>query len=275
MSESIKKIEELLSLESGTIEKLVKGEEEVNVDVSGIVVRNSEQEAQLTESINKKTEERYLAGLETGEKRAVNKALEGFGLSLDKAKTLDNFIPVFKEHLTNELSLNPDKKVVELENTVNKLRSNYETLENEYTTFKTTQAEKENKATQRANLLNSIPDNDNYILPKDKLLLLAESEHKFTYDENNVPWPVDASGEMLKDEKTLRPIPASQFLAENFTPNYLGSAGGGAGKGDEFSNTKGGYDEFVQEMEQSGHNIGSEAFQKEAAKRQKDGTLKM
>lgn len=274
MNENIVKIEEFLGIETGTIQKLVEGDKEVSVNLDGYVLRNSEQEQQLSQSIESKTQERYNAGLETGEKRAVNKTLEAMGLSLDKAKTIENLLPLYKDKVATELSIEPDKKVQQLQSDLTQLQTNYGELEKTHTQFVAKKQQEENQAIQDNNLLGAIPDGK-YTLPKEDLLLLAKSKNKFVFDENNIPWATDSAGEVLKDPKTLKPIPAERFMKENFLPNYEIKSDGGAGGGDYVPGSTTQYDDFVAEMKNQGINQGGVEFQKEANKRIKEGSLKI
>lgn len=271
--ENITSIENMLKLEEGTLQKAIESEELVKVELPEVLIRTKEEEETLKSNHEKEKKERYDSGLEVGEKRAVNSALESFGLSLDdKAKTVANFADAFKTKLEVDFKQPKDQKITELESDNEKLRKNLEDVTNSFENFKAEKEAEKEAATIDSSIMSAIPD-EGLIIPKSSIHTLFQAKYKGKIGENNsITWS-NGSGEVIKNETTLAPKTVKEVMADFIKP-YIKSPDGGTGEGDKPSkNGAGTYDDFVKEMANKDVNEGSLAFQEEMQKRLKEKTL--
>jgi len=218
----------------------------------------------------------YNKGKIVGREMMFKEAKEKYSVDFE-GKTLDKFVEAYKAKVIADAKIKPDEKIKELTSDNDKLRSNYTTLENDFTAFKNVQSENQLRVSKDQKILSFIPENG---LKVDRDIALIALKAKSGIDINfndDKGAIVTQNGVIQKDEKTLQPVDIKTFILENITAlNLLEKNGGGAGGSDE---TGGGnatsYDLFVKEMEIAGNPTGSMAFTLEMSKRQKDGTLKV
>lgn len=271
--ENIQYIEQMLKLEEGTLQRAIESEDQVKVELPEVIIRTKQEEEVLKANHEKEKKERYDTALEVGEKRAVNSALEAFGLSLDdKAKTVTNFADVFKTKLEVDLKQPKDQRITELEGDNEKLRKNLSEVTNQFDQFKAEKEAEKEAATIDDNIISAIPD-EGLIIPKANIHTLFKANYKGKIGENNSILWSNGTGEILKNETTLAPKTTNEIMNDFIKP-YIKQPSGGAGEGDNVTkNGAGAYDDFVKEMSEKGVSEGSLDFQKEMQKRLKEKTL--
>ncbi|MDX1351257.1 MAG: hypothetical protein R3279_13460 [Putridiphycobacter sp.] len=246
---------------------------ELKIESENLVIKSKEDHEQFMDNIAKEKKTSYDDGAEVGEKRAVNKALEAYGLQMEEKKTVENFSKLFKQHIVDDAKIEPSKKIEELQSDNEKLRTNYSELETQFSTFKTDVQKKETEAKINSVIMNAVPK-EGTLISADEIGLIFKSRHNIEVDDNNNVI-VKKDGEILKNETTRNPMSVADVMNDFITP-YVKKPDGGKSEGDKGSGNKAGsYESFVQEMEQAGNAEGSMIFSKEMNKRIKDGTLRI
>ena len=217
----------------------------------------------------------YTDGKIAGEEMSVKAAREKFGLEFE-GKKVDNLIEAFKTKTLTEANIKPSERIKELEGEFSTLQKNYNDLEGNFDTFKTTISEKETRSKKDNSILALMPDN--VIVDTDIALmsLKAKTGLDVTFSEAGVALQT-LNGQTVKD-KSLEPLP----LTKEDIAEKLGALGllkikeGGPGGDDELgAGTAGGYTAFIKEMGDAGKPQGSEAFQEELNKRISANTIDM
>lgn len=261
-----------LELDKEEVSKAIEaGELKVNSD-DIVVYKKEDFETYKTNISN----EEYKKGKTAGVEMTIKDAREKYALEFE-GKSFDNFAEAFKTKILAEAKVEPSKKIQELEEDKGKLLKNYQTLESEFSTFKSTIQEKEVRGKKDSTLLSFIPQEGLKVSSDIALMALRSKGIDVNFNEGGKAIPT-INGEPVKDERTLQPVALDSFIAEQI--NGLGlieKPTGGAGGKDEpgGKSAASGYDKFVQEMEANGINRGSEAFNQEMNKRISDKTLKI
>jgi hypothetical protein len=239
-----------------------------------VIVKTKEDHDTFMGNIDLEKKAKYDEGTEVGEKRAVNSALEKFGITLDdQKKTVDNFGTAFKAKIIEESGKEPTQKIKDLETDNEKLRTNFSNLENDFNTYKSSITEQETSRKKDAEILGAIPK-DGLLIGQDEVALIFKNRYDIGYGESgNIE--IKKDGQVLKNNTTLNPLGVSDVMQEFIKPYIKKADGGGGGGDDTGNNTAGSYDAFVKEMSDKGHSEGSADFQTEMTSRMKNGTLKM
>jgi hypothetical protein len=261
----------ITEMDKETVSKAIEaGELSLNVE-NAIIYKKEDFETFKTNLAN----DEYKKGKTAGEEMLIKTLKEQTGLEVEGKKP-EVFVNAFKTKILEEAKIEPSKKIQELEADKNKLLQNYQTLEGEYNTFKTTVTEKETKQKKDTLLMSFIPDKD-LVVDKDIALVALRTKTgiDISFDEKGNPFLVKG-GEMIKDEKTLQPIDAKLFIPQQIEAIGLikkvtGTSSGGS---DDFGGAgTSSYDIFVKEMKNNGIEPGSEKFAVEMNKRIKEKTL--
>jgi len=199
--------------------------------------------------------------------------------NVDFEKTSSEFLGKIKPALESKLSIEPSKKIQELEADKSKLLSNYQTLESEFTGFKTSIAQKETQVKKDSTLLSFIPEKGLKV-GRDIALLAVKSKFglDITFDDSG-QIITTKNGVQIKDDKTLQPVPLKDLMPslikelDLFIPESGGNGGNDEPGGGSSNQTT--YDKFVDDMKKNGIDEGSMQFAEEMQKRQKAGTLKI
>lgn len=215
----------------------------------------------------------YKKGKTAGVEMTIKDAREKHGLDFE-GKSFDNFTEAFKNKILEDAKIEPSKKIQELESDKAQLLTNYQTIENEFNTFKTNITEKETRSKKDNTLLSFIPDNG---LKVDKDITLMALKNKagvdLGYAEDGSSF-ITVNGNVVKDEKTLQPVDPNSYISQTLTGlDLIAKKEGGPGGGDDLGGQAGSYEKFVKEMEANGKPEGSMEFSEEMTKRIKDKTL--
>lgn len=275
---NIDKIEEVLHIEKGTLKAAIEKEDEIEVQIPELVVRTKDEETTFTANIEADKKSRYDSGVEKGEKEAVLRTAKelGFEIADDKAKKIDNLLPLYKDHVIKEANIEPNTKIATLETELNTVRTNYKSLETEHNDLKTNIEKEKQQFKVDKDILASIPkENVEYNVPEDDLLYLIKRKHKFDLQDGKTI-ALGPDGQPIKSGATLEPKPLNEVLIEIIKP-YIAKRKGGTGEEDYTpgQDQEGSYEAFVKEMEKAGHKPGSEKFQLEMKKRVANNTLSL
>lgn len=261
-----------LELDKEEVSKAIEaGELKVNSD-DVVVYKKTDFETYKTNISN----EEYKKGKTAGVEMTIKDAREKYALEFE-GKSFDNFAEAFKNKILTEAKVEPSKKIQELEEDKGKLLKNYQVLESEFTTFKSTIQEKETKGKKDNTLLSFMPKEGLKVGADIALMALRSKGIDVDFDETGNAIPT-INGQPVKDEKTLQPVSLASFIPEQITGlGLIEKPTGGSGGKDEPGGKPqaSGYDKFVQEMEANGIDRGSEDFNREMNKRISDKTLKI
>jgi hypothetical protein len=215
---------------------------------------------------------KYEEGKTAQEEMLVKAAKERNGLSFE-GKSFDKFEEALKAKIIADAKIEPDEKVKELEGSLQILQTNYKTLENEYTTFKTGISEKETQAKKDNTILSFMPDD--VIVPKDIALMAIKNKAGIDVEFTEIGTPLQVINGVVQKDKTQEPVVFSkEFLTGKLKElNLLKTKEGGPGGADELGGGAGDYVAFTKEMEANGVAAGSEKFNLELNKRIKDKTI--
>lgn len=196
--------------------------------------------------------------------------------NVDFEKTSQEIIGKIKPEIESKLSVEPSKRIQELEGDLGKLRENYSALENDFTTYKSSIAERETRS-KKDNVLSSFIPKTGLKVSGDITLLALKNQADIDVDflEDGKPVITEA-GNVVKDQKTLQPIDPAVFITEKLTKlDLIQKPSGGTGEEDGIDGKASGYDKFVKEMEAADISEGSQKFSIEMNKRIKEGSLKV
>lgn len=256
---------------SGAIEK-----GELKISNEGWVIKSKPDFDSFVENT---TRERYNAGIETAEKRAVNLASEKFGVKLDDSKkTIENFANAYAEKLKAELKVEPDKKVQELiereEQYRNKLtdwEKKYTDLNSQFNGFKT-----QNKI--NALIDSSFPRNEKgekvkTLIPENDLRTLFLSRANIDFDDNGNE-AITLDGKKQINTGNLNNLTLNEVYGD-FIKQYIRPVEGGSGNKDD--KTDGGQPGTIEafDKEMVGKGIKGIEYNQEMRKRINEGTLKV
>lgn len=247
---------------------------ELKIENQDLVIKNK---TDFDTFIENTTRERYNAGLEVGEKRAVTTVSEKFGVKLDEQKkTVENFANILKSTLEKELKVEPDKRITELQRDKETLQSNYSTLEGTYNNMLTQIKQTQKNDYINKKLIESIPrlQDGKTIetkIPVEDIILLFKQRYELDIDDTGKEI-VKQSGIVLKNATNLNELSFKDVFS-TFVKDYTKPVEGGAGGGDSSGNAApGSLEAFKKEMEEK--NITGVQLNEEMFKRIKAGTLK-
>lgn len=254
---------------------LEEKKESFEIKSEDLVLRTKDEDTTFSDNLRK---EGIATGAEIGRKEVIKGiGIEGEGLHKSDESAIEAINTFMTTRVTTALAdagKEPDKKIVELEGDILKLRETISTKDGElekvngdFTSFKKTE-------TIKSKLSSLIPDNT--VIPKDKMLTLMSLDIKADIDDNGNVFGVGANGEPIKDaNRSLLPIKevVSNFFSNN--PDYLTGSTGGANGGDSTGSGGGKQTalEFHEEMMKAGNTPGSTVYQTEMTERVKAGTL--
>jgi len=218
----------------------------------------------------------YKKGKIAGYEMLVKEAKEKEGIEVD-GKNFDVFSSELKKKVLADAKIEPTKKIMELENDLKTVRTNYTNLEGEFNTFKEGQLEKETRL-KKDNILSGFIPSEGLKVGSDITLMALKTKAgidiNFTDDNKSV---ITVNGEVVKNPTTLEPVDSKDFIANKLKEmDLISKPNGGAGGSDETGQAKAGsWDSFVIEMKNNDIEQGTDKFSEEMDKRIKDKTLVM
>lgn len=265
MIENLTDLEKSLHLPDGSLDKAIKSADAVKIVLPELIIlTKSDDDARIN---NLKTEFKT-AGLEIGVKEARTK----YGLDFT-GKTIDNFAEALKTKILSEAKIEPDKKVTEITNDLNIMRSNFDKATKDFNDLKVSFIAKENERKINDSVFSKIPENTT--ITKEDIATIFKSKYKMDLADNGSIVFKNGGDEILKNQTTLNPLTMDEVMTQFISP-YIKPASGGAGAGDAAGAGKAGtLEAFGKEMIDKGVKENTQAFNLEMSKRIKDGTLKL
>lgn len=260
--EKITLLEKTLRLPEGSLKAAITDEKEVDIELPTLKVYTEEEENTRIENVRK---EAKTAGVEMAVKEARNK----LGLQFE-GKTIDNLLEHHSKKVLADAKIEPEKKVKELQDDNEKLRTNLTQIQTDFDNFKLN-SKKERDSIETENvILSKIPQNT--LIPQKDVLTVFKANFGIEKDETgNIVFK--KNNEVLKNKTTLSPLTLDEVMNDFITP-YIKPVQGGAGGGDDTGKDKpGSIQAFQKEMEEKGIAAGSVDFNKEMNKRLADKTL--
>lgn len=259
--ENIAEIESSLGIEAGKLKEMIASEESHTIDLSTRII------------LDKPTYEERIANIKkesatTAIEMAVKEQRNTLGLEFT-GKTMENLVTAIKSKVESEATVAPEEKYKALKTDFEKLQSNYTEKESEFTNFKTN-IEKQNQLSEIKNdFTKHIPANT---LVSKATIFTEAKEKGFSFEKEEGKTVVkDASGNIIKDDKTYAPIDLAVWVV-NFSAPYVAKAAGGNGGGDDVPAGKAGsFEAFEKEAQKAGWNDSQK--NEEMAKRVRDKTL--
>lgn len=260
--ENIAELEQTLGLDNGKLKEMIESEEVHKIDLSNKVIIDKPIYEERIANIKKESSTMAL-------EIAIKEQRNALGLEF-QGKTMENLVNAIKAKVESESKIEPEEKYKALKNDFEKLQQNYNSKEEEFTTFKTN--------IQKQQELNEIKNEFTKNIKGETLVskstIFTEAKEKgYSFEKEDGKIVVKLNGEVQKNKDTLSPITVSDFVT-NFSTPYLKTPTGGGGGGDEPDGAKAGsFEAFLKESEKNGWNATKQ--NEEMAKRIKDGTLKM
>jgi len=213
------------------LSKAIEAEKEIDIDILVSKSFTEDEWEQHQESIESEKDQlgknKYDEGKEVGERQLVKKLKEDAGLNYEGKKPED-FIEKFKVKVLEEAKINPDQKVKDLQKDVDALRGTVTEKEEEVKSLngqlKGIQVER--KALEY--LPKKLPEG---WTPGDALTVMRR-DLAFDFDEGGGE-VVKKNGEILKDEKTRKPIGFETAIQQYSIDRKWMSPEGGRGGDDE------------------------------------------
>lgn len=274
MIKNINTLEEAIGLEKGKLAEMISAEEEMELDLGNYQIESKDTVA--TREKNLKTQSAAMAN-----EVLIKKMRNEFELEFE-GKTEENLFEALKardEKIKSSVITDPEgelaktkKELEKAKGDFTKMQTNFKTVEQEFTAFKQTSADTQQKE-QIKNLFVGSIEGETLVSKSTIFTEAREKGFSFEIGENGVAVVKDKAGEVVKHEKTLEPIALKDWAAEFSTPYIKGVEGGGGG-GDDTKNAKAGTMEaFEAEAKKAGWNASQ--VNTEMAKRIKDGSLKV
>jgi len=271
--------EEIVEMDSEEVSKAIEAGE-VKIESENLIVKSEDNiiytKAELeTYNTNIKNEE-YKNGKIAGEEMAFKAMKNASGYEIEGYKDAKTFVSTLKTKVIEDAKIAPDKKILELTSDNDKLRTNYETLEGKFDTFKSGVTEKETRTKKDTELFTYLPTEGLKINQKLTLMALkSEAGIDLAYGEDGKSF-ITVNGEMVKNDRAL-PVEPKEFLETKLTAmDLITKNGGGGGGGDDTGDGKAGsYENLVKRAKAQNIEEGSQAFSEMLSKEIKDGTTKM
>jgi len=267
MLKNIKTIEQLLKLEEGTLENAIKSEEEVEVSIPENILVMTKEEKEQRETNLKQIHEA------AGEEMVIKKMRNEYGLDF-QGKTVPNLLEAYGAKIKEDLTQEPDKRVDSLQSDLDIMKQNFQNSQEQVTMLNSQISQVKNESVINATISKAIPEPSALTIPVGDVETLFRAKHKLDVQEGRV---VLMDGEeVMKNRTTLDPITLEERMRDFIAP-YIKPTQGGAGGSDEpgAGGSETSFDSFIEEMEGQGINVGTEAFNREQAKRVANGTLKL
>ena len=198
-------------------------------------------------------------------------------LGLDiQGKNFDEIFDAYRTKVLADAKIEPSKKIQELEADKLKLQKNITDLEAEKTSLTNSFALKEKESKVNSLLFHAIPEKAvTETLSRNDITALFKA-NGYGVDIQDGKEVATFNGEVMKNDKTLEPLPVKSVVEKFVTDKKLIKVeGGGGGKDDVSKDKPGTLDAFNKEMEAAGHKYNDDYYIAEQRKRIKDGTLKV
>jgi len=233
MIKNLDQLAGMLKVETSELENMIKSEEEIEVVIPQGEFINDEQLEGLKKEVS---ETAYIKGKDVGREVTIKEIKKRKGLDFE-GKTVDTLIKYYDGKVLNDASIEPDKKIKELESSLDNLRNQYEsdikTKDNEILSYKS--EVKKSKIDNK--LMSIIPSNLQGIKQK-QAAILFKTDNSIDLNENG-DLVVMNNGEVLKD-KMEKPIPINDVLNEYIIKNNWINSDGRSG-GNSTSNYSSGF----------------------------------
>lgn len=260
---NIQEVEQSLGIEAGKLTEMIGSEEDHTVDISGLVIKSKDDHDTLIANVKK---EAGVAAVEI----AIKNARKDLGLEFE-GKTMENLLKAHATKVETDAKIEPDKKVESLKGDLEKLRGISAEWEGKYNSLQESIKIEKQKSTIDQMLMKEMPDN--MVMDKRDMLAILHSRNNFNIGEDGFEAIDPTTGKVLKNESTLSPKTAKEFISE-FTKPYLKPVDGGrGGQNTTGAAAPGSLEAFEKEMADKG--ITGEAFNNELSARIKKGSLKI
>lgn len=256
------------------LKKAIESNEESFEVKTDLVVRTSQEEETYTTNLRK---EGTAIGAEIGRKEVLKGlGIDGEGIHKSDEKSIEAINGFVSSKVSEEMEkakIEPNKKVEELTKDLETLRTSLKEKEsalvasnNEFNSYKKQQ-------TINGRLRELIPENT--VIPKKDVLKLMADSVKLDINENGQIFGIGDDGQPMKDEQ-LNLLGVDKIVNNYFDANqhYLTTPTGGAGGGDSSGGDgKQTLESFTKEMQDAGHSVNGEQFNKIMSERIEAGTL--
>jgi len=223
------------------------------LDTSNLIVRTKDEDESFKSTISKDIKDKAFSDAFEIQIKNMKKDL---GLDFEGKKSSD-FIDAFKTKILNEAKVEPNKRISELENSLNSLNEQVSLKDSEIEKIKSSFRQKENRL-QAENYMPKLPDNIGLDKKEATDLFLMKYEVK---DDG-----VYSNNERIIDPKTAKPLElkdvVSSFVNERGwnveKPKGRGGEGIGGNGGDGNAPTT--LEEFNDEAQKKGFALGSQDY---------------
>ncbi|HEY1044957.1 MAG TPA: hypothetical protein VGF79_00865 [Bacteroidia bacterium] len=204
--DQITAIAKALKIKESDLENAIKDEKEVELTLPEVSVFTTDELA--TRDKNQKTQG-YKEGKESGIEMLIKEQKEKLGLDFE-GKDADKFVEALKSKTLADANLKPDKKVEELNKSLETLRENLKAAQAEKTEIET------KLKTQSLNqtILSSFPSNRIGSLKDEESLMLLQRE--FTFVEEDGKLVAKKGNETVKDKTTQAPLEVKDVIHSYF-----------------------------------------------------------
>jgi hypothetical protein len=259
--ENLSVIEQTLQLPEGTLQKAIESTEVVKVELQDLEVFKKEDYTARIENLKNQFQQQ-------GKDFLIKEAKQKYNLEFE-GKSIDTFAEKLRLKALEEAKVEPNTKVQELQNDLEKLRKNLEEKDNLIIQKESEFKQKESKRLIKDTLLSKI--NVETSIPKDDILTILQSKFEVELENDNLIFK--QNGEVLKNNTTLNPKTIDEIYAE-FLPSYAKQPSGGKGEKNETGHKKANSLEmFNEEMQNKNIAVNSEAYNKEMMQRLSNKTL--
>lgn len=221
----IKNIDELAKFVKGgaeVLQKAIEAKEETQLEfVEGRFVTDTDLEEVKTKVRNEGKKEGQTIGYDF----AMKDFKKDFGIEIE-GKDRETIVKTVKETILSTAKIEPNKKISELEQSLQNLRTQYDTD----LKTKANEVESYQKQLKNISVISELQKNIPEVkgLNNTQFMTLARSEFEFDFDETN-NLIAKKAGQLVKD-KMERPIPVKDILTDFATQNgWFGSSGRGGG----------------------------------------------
>jgi len=245
---------------------------EITITDESLLLFKKEEYETRTKNIEK---ENYNKGKRDGVEIEWKETKRKLGLEIE-GKNGDEIIDAYRNKILADAKVEPNKKIQDLEADNAKLKSNFLKAEQEKTEAINSFAVKEKEIKTNSLLFNDIPDAAATTFTKSDIAALFKA-NGYSIDIVDGKEVTLFNGEIMKNEKTLEPIPHKLAVEKFVTDKGFIKAADGRGEGDKGNNkvVAGTLEAFSKEMEDRNIKFNSTEYIKEMQTRIKDKTLKI
>lgn len=243
--ETLREIAKRSGIEADELQKQISSETEETIELPKVNIFSDEDLDSLKTNVKTAS---YGEGKAAGEEMRMKELKEKTGLDIEGYKDPDTFISALQEKTLKDAKLDPDKKVLEMQQKYDALNATYQSektvLETKNAQLLSSISEKENDFLIHQTLPHELPNG----LEKSDLLLIVKNRFQFEKNEEGKQ-VVKANGEAILDA-VGNPKKASDVLNEFYverkfiTPQGRGGKDSKSGEGGEFAALKTG-DEVI------------------------------